>query len=89
MGDHVGNIVNGLAMIGAAGVVVLIVFLKRKLDPQLSELRDVDVSRVPSRIARRHIEAVAKTQESAIEGALTAQNPAESLATLGNERRKE
>ena len=76
----VGVIVNAMALFGAVSAVALALHLYRKK-------REVPAGSFQSDTLRKHIDNAAKTEQTAIESAVSGDNAADALAKLGNERR--
>ena len=79
--NMISHIFDLVMLIGAAAVVVMAYKLGRSKTPQ----KPADGALLDS--VRADIAEQGKTQQAAIQDALTGENPADDLAGLGNERR--
>ena len=79
--NMISHIFDLVMLIGAAAVVVMAYKLGRSKTPQ----KPADGALLDS--VRADIAEQGKTQQTAIQDALTGENPADDLAGLGNERR--
>ena len=79
--NMISHIFDLVMLIGAAAVVVMAYKLGRSKTPQ----KPADGALLDS--VRAGIAEQGKTQQTAIQDALTGENPADDLAGLGNERR--
>jgi cell division protein YceG involved in septum cleavage len=89
VGPIVQTIVHALAVIGAAGLVWLVVWLKKRITGSTSKSLQVPPQSTPTEIARQHAADTATKEQRAIQDAVRATNAAERLADIGNRRRKE
>ncbi|QDP48303.1 MAG: hypothetical protein Unbinned4944contig1000_27 [Prokaryotic dsDNA virus sp.] len=77
----IGLIVNAMALFGAISAIALVLHIYRKRREDSSDsFADENL--------RNHIDDTAKTEQKAIEKAVSGKSPADDLAKLGNDRRE-
>lgn len=83
------TIVHALAVIGVAGLVALVLYVRKRLTSSTTTSPEVAPQSTATQIARQHTADTAKREHSAIRDALSSTDAAERLADIGNRRRDE